>query len=183
MFWAETAWGAIYPCICCHKTKFRNGVIKANIPKLKQLKYYKKSVDESYLGPKSKFHIKDSYWICHDCQAKIKGNSMPACSVMNSLHIYDRLPCMELTEVENVLLAPRIAFMKMIKLPVSRMRGVKDRIVNVPIPANIIIQTVESLPRTYAEAGVIPISLRKKKDNVSGVQQWVDPEKIIDAFR
>ena len=183
MFWAETAWGAIYPCICCHKTNFRNGVIKANMPKLKQLKYYKKSVDESYLGSKSKFHIKDSYWICHDCQAKIKGNSMPACSVMNSLHIYDRPPCLELTEVENFLLAPRIAFMKMIKLPVSRMRGVRDRIVNVPIPANIIKETVESLPRTYAEAGVIPISLRKKKDNVSGNEQWVDPKKIIDAFR
>ena len=24
VFWAETAWGAIYRCIICHKTRFRN---------------------------------------------------------------------------------------------------------------------------------------------------------------
>ena len=184
LFWADTAWGAIYPCISCHKCKFRNGVQKANFQKLNNYKYYKESVDPSYLNSKSKFHIKGSFWICLDCHNKIKGNSMPACSAMNSLQIFDRPACLELTEVENVLLAPRIAFMKMIKLPVSRMRGIRDRIVNVPIPANIIKQTVESLPRTYAEAGIIAISLRKKRDMLSTHrEQWVDPEKMTKAYR
>ena len=73
--------------------------------------------------------------------------------------------------------------MKMIKLPVSRMKGVRDRIVNVPIPGNIIKQTVESLPRTYAEAGIIPISLRKKKDMAtSHTEQWVDLKRVRDAY-
>ena len=63
------------------------------------------------------------------------------------------------------------------------MKGVRDRIVNVPIPGNIIKQTVESLPRTYAEAGVIPISLRKKKDNVSShTERWVDPKRLVEAY-
>ena len=184
VFWAETAWGAIYSCISCHKTKFRNGVKKANIPKLECSKYYEKSVDPSHLGSKSKFHMKGSYWICHTCHDKIKGNSMPACSAMNSLKIFDRPACLELTEVENVLLAPRIGFMKMIKLPVSQMRGVRDRIVNVPITGNIIKQTVASLPRTYDEAGIIPISLRKKKNLLSSHrQQWVCPQKMALAYR
>ena len=184
VFWSETSWGAIYACICCHKTKFRNGVKKANLAKLQCHKYYEKSVDPSYLNSKSKFHMKGAYWICLTCYDKIKGNSLPACSVMNALHIFDRPACLELTEVENVLLAPRIAFMKMIKLPVSRMCGVRDRIVNVPITGNIIKQTVASLPRTYAEAGCIPISLRKKKNlSTSHRQQWVDPEKMKLAYR
>ena len=66
-----------------------------------------------------------------------------------------------------VLIAPRINFIKMIKLPVSRMLGLRDRIVNVPITSKTICQTVESLPRTLEEAQVIPISLRKQKSMVS----------------
>jgi hypothetical protein len=89
---------------------------------------------------------------------------------------------MRLTEVENVLIAPRINFIKMIKLPSSRMSGIRDRIVNVPITTNTIRQTVESLPRTLEEAQVIPISLRKQKSMVSShFQQYINPCKIRHA--
>ena len=189
VFWAETTWGAIYPCLCCHKTFFRNGVRKANPKEMdKKYRFYEKSVDTTVIhaGP-NKFFIKDSYWMCHGCFGKIKGNSMPATSVMNANKIYDRPDCLNLTEVENVLLAPRIAFMKMIRLPVSRMHGIRDRVVNVPIPNDTIKKTVaslpRSLPRTLEEAQVIPISLRKKRDLVtSQVKQWIDPEKVIEAY-
>ena len=189
-FWAETAWGAIYPCLCCHKTFFRNGVRKANPKEMnKKYRFFEKSVDMTVIhaGP-NKFFIKDYYWMCHGCFDKIKGNSMPATSVMNANKIYDLPDCLRnLTEVENVLLAPRIAFMKMIRLPVSRMSGIRDRIVNVPIPNKTIEKTVaslpRSLPRTLEEAQVIPISLRKKRDLVtSHIEQWIDPERVIESY-
>ena len=62
---------------------------------------------------------------------------------------------------------------------------------NVPIPNNTIKKTVaslprtlpRSLPRTLEEAQVIPISLRKKRDLVtSHVEQWINPEKVIEAY-
>ena len=82
---------------------------------------------------------------------------------MNALKIPDRPVCLNLTEVENALISPKISFMKMIKLPVSRMKGIKDKIINVPIPLDVIKGTVQSLPRTLEEAEVIPILLKRHK--------------------
>ena len=44
------------------------------------------------------------------------------------------------------------------------MRGVIDRIVNVPVHETDIIETAKSLPRTPTEAGIIPITLKHKKE-------------------
>ena len=182
VFQSETVWGAIYPCISCHRTCFRNGVRKANIQKLMDHTIFDKAINLKLLNNDSKFWVKDSIWICHTCLSYIGRNSLPKMSSRNSLQVYDRPDFLNLTEVENVLIAPRINFIKMIKLPVSRMIGIRDRIVNVPIASNTIRQTVESLPRTLDEAQVIPISLRKKKSMVgSHFQQYINPEKIRQA--
>ena len=96
-----------------------------------------------------------------------------------SLQVYDRPEFLNLTEVENVLLAPRINFIKMIKKPVSRMLGIKDKIINVPITKEAIKNTVESLPRTLEEA-----SVKRKKEYKSHVyQQYVRPEYIRKAAK
>ena len=34
LFKTEIAWGPIYPCICCHRTRFRTGVKEAVIDEL-----------------------------------------------------------------------------------------------------------------------------------------------------
>ena len=194
-FRAEIAWGAIYPCLSCHRTCFSNGVTKANIERLKQHSIWQSAIDPSVLKQSSycetnglapnlfkNFFIKNSYWICHTCLKYISRNSLPKKSSENSLQVYNFPDCLKLTEVENVLIAPRINFIKMIKLPSSRMPGIRDRIVNVPIASKTIQQTVESLPRTLEEAQVIPISLRKQKSMVcSHFQQYINPGKIRQA--
>ena len=183
-FKANIFWGSIYPCISCHRTRFRNGVTKANMEKLKDKTISKEAINYGLINKESILWIKNSFWICHTCQSYIKQNKLPNISSKNALQVYDRPDFMKLTEVENVLIAPRINFIKMIKLPVSRMIGLRDRIVNVPITSKTIRQTVESLPRTLEEAQVIPISLRKKKSMVgSHFQQYVNPNKIKQAVK
>ena len=104
---------------------------------------------------------------------------MPKISSKNALLIYDRPEFLNLTEVENVLIAPRINFMKMIRLPRSRMPGIKDKIINVPIPLEKIRQNVDCLPRTFEEASVIPIMIKRKKEYVSNVfHHYVRPNLI-----
>ena len=152
MFKQKVAWGAIYPCICCEGTYFRNGVKKADIEKMKTKNMFAEAVDVR-VDSKPQFYVKNSYWICKGCSDSITRGVLPKRSAQNALKIFKcHLP--KLTEVENVLLAPRINFIKMIKLPVSRMSGIRDRIVNVPIKTSTIKQTVKSLPRTLDEAQV-----------------------------
>ena len=163
LFKREILWGAIYPCLCCHRTLFRQGVSVAKIKELQTFSIYQEAVDLTFLSSGSGFLVKEKFWICHNCLAKIKKNILPNMSSMNALQIPHRPACLNLTEVENVLISPRINFMKMIKLPVSRMKGLKDKIINIPIPLDVIKQTIQSLPRTLEEAEVVPILLKRQK--------------------
>jgi hypothetical protein len=59
----------------------------------------------------------------------------------------------KLTELENYLIAQNIIFQKMFQLPKSRWSATKDKLVNIPVSLNDVLNTVSSLPRTPSEAG------------------------------
>ena len=104
---------------------------------------------------------------------------MPPMSVMNGLQIPDHDEELELTELEGNLIAKNIVFMKIFHLPKSRWTGLKDRIVNVPIKDDTIMNTVTKLPRTPAEAGLIEVNLKRKLEyKNSHVKQLIDPKKL-----
>ena len=104
---------------------------------------------------------------------------MPKISSKNSLRIYDRPEFLNLTEVENVMIAPRINFMKLIKMPVSRMIGITDKVINVPISDETLVQNIKSLPRTLEESSVIQIMIKRKKEFLTNMyQQYIRPEYI-----
>ena len=101
-------------------------------------------------------------------------------SVMNGLQIPDHDEELELTELEGNLIAKNIVFMKIFHLPKSRWTGLKDRIVNVPIKDDTIMNTVTKLPRTPAEAGLIEVNLKRKLEyKNSHVKQLIDPKKCF----
>ena len=64
----------------------------------------------------------------------------------------------------NCMIARSLIFMKVHQKPKSRMAGVKDKLVNVPVHEDDILDTLNSLPRTPYEAGIIPVKLKKKKE-------------------
>ena len=85
-------------------------------------------------------------------------------SNQNNLQLFDISNHEEfkLTELENCMIALNIIFQKVYKLPKSRWPAMKDRTINIPIFEADVIKTVESLPRTPDEAGIIPINLKRK---------------------
>ena len=89
---------------------------------------------------------------------------------------------MKLTELENNLIARNIIFQKLHKLPKSRWSGTHDRLVNVPVGPQDVINTIQSLPRTPAEAGIIPIipvNLKRKLEyKNTHLAQLVNTDKI-----
>ena len=108
---------------------------------------------------------------------------MPKLCVENGLKIDEVDENLKLTDLENNLIARNIIFQKVHKLPKSRWSGTHDRLVNVPVQPQDVINTVENLPRTPAEAGIIPIvpvSLKRKLEyKTSHLVQLIDTNKIF----
>ena len=182
LFRQDTIWGPIYPCISCHRFLFRSSVSIAKDDQLNKHSVFEKAVDPNIMKTNTIFAVKGQLWICSTCLSYIKRNKLPKLSAMNSLKVFDRPECLNLTEVENVLISPRISFMKIMKLPVTRMAGIKDRIINVPVPLEVIQETVETLPRTLEEASVVPVLLKRKKSYENNyLQQHIRPGYIRNA--
>ena len=76
------------------------------------------------------------------------------------------------------MIAKRIVFMKIFQLPKSRWTALKDKIINVPVQEDDIVNTITSLPRTPNEAGLIEVDLKRKVEyKNSHIKQLINPEK------
>ena len=104
---------------------------------------------------------------------------------MNNLQLHDTdqdlvEQDLVMTELEGSLIAPVIVFQKIFQLPRSRWTALTDKIINVPIPAEAINNTIAQLPRTPDQAGLVGVAL-KRKMTLKGdhKRQLVNPEKIF----
>ena len=104
----------------------------------------------------------------------------------NKLDVFDATDYEELflSELEQCMIARSILFMKMHQKPKSRMAGVKDRLVNVPIFEEDIQNTIGLLPRTPEEARIVAIKLKRKKEykNIHK-EEFVSVSKIKTALK
>ena len=71
---------------------------------------------------------------------------------------------LKLTELEGALIAKTIIFQKIYQLPKSRWTALKDRLINIPINDDDIVNTLEQIPRTPRDAGLIGVALKRKKE-------------------
>ena len=113
----------------------------------------------------------------------MKKGKMPAMSVKNGLLLVKLDPGTNLSEIENNLIAQNIVFQKIFLLPKSRMSAVKDRLVNVPVGPNDIINTIQNIPRTPKEAGLIQVKLKRKLEFKNfHKHEYIDPKKIFKTL-
>ena len=58
----------------------------------------------------------------------------------------------------------------------------KDRTINIPIYESDVVRTLESLPRTPSEAGIIPVKFKRKLEykNAHNIQ-YVSVKKVLKA--
>ena len=87
---------------------------------------------------------------------------------------------LQLTELEGALIARNIIFQKIYQLPKSRWTALKDRVINVPIDDDSIVNTLDQMPRTPKDAGLIGVALKRKKEyKNTHKHQLVNPEKLF----
>ena len=161
-FWRAVEGGLSYSCVCCHKKKFDNQVVEFEEPLISKIG--EQWVEEAIGDPDPRQERNGIYYICHYCKNKLLQKRMPNISHKNNLGLVDLEPYPELktTPLENSLIAKNLVFQKIVQLPKSRWSATKDKIVNVPINDQDIVDTMDRLPRTPDEAGLICMELKRK---------------------
>jgi hypothetical protein len=151
-------WGPVFPCMCCHRLMFENGKKEVNRSKFEEKvgkKLFKDSINSTYAKA-------EQCVLCHTCHhSLIVRKKRPANSYNNGLK-FDPVPlALQLTELEQQLIAKTLLFMKVRPLPRSRMDGIIDRVINVPLTDADVANTLASLPRTPDESFLCSVKLKR----------------------
>ena len=177
--------GPSFVCYSCDRALFQRGV---SILQENDMIKLKEKAGESFLYEKI-FRDDDDYsnsqWIfCHSCLTYIKKKEVPKIHVSNGLQLDDIPDSLKLTELEQQLIAKDIVFMKIKKLPKSRMNAILDRVINVPVQDEDIIKTVTSLPRPPDKAGIVGVRLKRKMDLKNAhIESFVRPHMLFEALK
>ena len=188
-FLLGTMHNAVFICVSCHVRCFKTNVVQFNNTVQEKISCKNPNILKSCISDEripcnfqtEHHHEKwpDSYrdeeksiereYICNTCLKYLKHNKMPPLCVKNGLEIHETYESLKaedliLTDLEGALIARSILFMKIFQLPTSRWTGMVDRAINVPIPESSVLNTIEKLPRTPIDAGLISVNLKRKKE-------------------
>ena len=77
--------------------------------------------------------------ICNTCHSEVIKGKLPSQAVMNNMHV-DEIPQTELSSLEKreqILIAQRIVFEKIVVMPKGQQRKIKDAICNVLVECDL----------------------------------------------
>ena len=126
-----------------------------------------------------KTSVDDIEWICQSCFRYLKKNKIPPYAAKNGMSFPLKPDFFYLNELECRLLAPRLAFQKLMQAPRGNQLKIKGNVVNVPADVN---NTVNVLPRLPQESGTIKVQLKRRLQyKSSALSLNVRPYKILQA--
>ena len=179
--------GPIFICSCCKRRLFENSV--SQITEDFKLKVQSKREDLFNICLKNQVLIKltingksdkTGNYICGTCKDSMLLGKIPAMAEANGLTLVQFDEDLNLTELENNLIALNINFQYIFFLKKSRWAATKKQMISVPVPQHSVLNTVEMLPRIPKEAGLIPVTLKRKLEYKSyHRKEYVNPDKIF----
>ena len=163
--------GPVYICTCCDQLWYRHSVFSAE--KLKC------SNPEIVKHLWNKVSVKNIEWVCRTCFTHLVKNRIPPCAIVNGMKFPEKPAFFDLNELERRLLAPRIAFQKLMQAPRGKQFKLHGNIVNVPAD---VTNTVTMLPRLPTKTATIKVNLKRKLQFKSSAMSLnVRPHKVIKA--
>ena len=182
-FRQEIIEGQNFTCLSCHRSLFKRSV-QILTPKQESTLISKcgEPFYQSMVYPR-RANVPEAI-LCHDCLKKITKKVTPKIHISNGLYL-DPIPQLlkELPELEQHLIAKVQIFMKLKKLPSSRMSANDGRIINVLMEDEDIEKTITSLPRPLDQSGIVPVRLKRKMSLKSAyAEAFINPEKALQAL-
>ena len=142
--------GPLYICSCCDQLWYKHSVLQASKLREKNPHIYK------YLIDKTSVH--DIEWICITCHRYLTKSKIPPCAVINGMSFPPKPAFFDLNELECRLLAPRIAFQKLMQAPRGKQFKRHGNIVNVSTDVS---DTVRMLLRLPNETATVKVNLKR----------------------
>ena len=122
--------------------------------------------------------------LCHNCLNLIRKGKVPKIHFSNGLWL-DKVPAeLELKDLEQQLIARSLLFMKVKKLPTSRMKALFDNVIIVPIEQDDVSKNISELPRHPDDAKIVAVTLKRKLEyKNSHLQEFIRPAKCLKAIQ
>ena len=173
-FTALVSSGPNYVCTCCTQTFFSHSMKSVD-----KLQHDKKATITRYL---TNLKSVDGFeWICQACFAAASHQKIPKFWVHNGLKFPDKPTELDLSNLEERLVCPRLPFMQLREMPRGGQINLKGNIVNVPADVN---NTIKSLPRMLNENETIMLKLKRKLSYKHHVAfENIRPNKVFNAVR
>ena len=165
--------GPCYICCVCNRLLYKKSV------KLLNRNSCNSSVPKSVFTNITSFDNKE--YICSTCHSKVAKGKIPCQAVCNNMSV-DEIPVelALLEKLEQILIAQRIVFEKIIIMPKGQQKKVSGAICNVPVDCD---QTCKVLPRPPERSGIIMLKLKRKLEFRGHVYfQAVRPQFIENAL-
>jgi hypothetical protein len=127
--------GPNFVCCSCKRKLFKNSVKFLHMNEISKLLQKIDDIQLQESGLES-FITEPELILCHTCHNSFKSNKVPSINENNGLKLDDvppELVC--LSDLEQQLIAQLLLFMKIKKLPTTRMGAVVDQVISVPIEA------------------------------------------------
>ena len=134
-------------------------------------------MDEKFRLPS----IGGSTYICLNCHKTLKSGRVPAQSTAHRMALHE-IPdeLKDLNNLELHIICKRILFMKLMKFPRGKQKGIKGAAVNVPADLG---PACNLLPRLPPGAHIVNLKLKRKLEYKQAyLHDTIRPEKVITAL-
>ena len=159
--------GPIFICSCCKRRLFESSVSKLTADLKRKIEEKKEGLCELAIKTESfltlyingQTTLSGSY-ICSTCKSSLLSGKIPAMAEVNGLYLSPVDNTLQLTELENNLIALNINFQYIFFSKKSRWAATRKQLISVPVHQEAILNTVAMLPRMPNEAELIPVTLK-----------------------
>ena len=137
--------GPYYVCTFCHRMLYRKSVLIFN-----KQKHVNCNIQNVFTD---KLSFDNKKYICKMCHSKIIKGKVSCQAMYNDMFV-DDIPTelSSLEKLDQILIAQRIGFGKIVVMPNGQQRKIKGPICNVPVEYD---KTCQTLPRAPESSGII----------------------------
>ena len=173
--------GPNFTCYSCKACLFKGQV---KILKANGISNLKAKLDKKNFRRLELQFAKSEVIFCINCLRLINQGKIPKIHFSNGLWL-DSVPDeLLLTDLEQQIIARSVIFMKVKKLPTTRMKAMIDKVISVPIEEDVITKTISVLPQHPDDAKIVAVQLKRKLQwKNSHLQEYIKPAKCIKAVQ